>query len=209
VEHKPKEHPLLEAPQEAPKQISRIEVDTITGMFASNFIALAIMVSTAATLHKAGVTNINTAADAAKALEPIAGHFAFALFSIGIIGTGLLAIPVLAGSAGYAIAESQGWKSGLDNMPWQARGFYTVIGAAVLLGLGIDYSPLDPIKALYWSAVVNGVIAVPMMAAMMIVAQNKKKMGKFRAGRVLGTLGWLSTLVMAAATITMLYVSLA
>ena len=208
VEHKPDEHPLLEAPREARKQIARIEIDTVTGMLVSNFIAVAIMISTAATLNKAGITNIQTAADAAKALEPIAGPFAFALFSIGIIGTGLLAIPVLAGSSGYAVAESQGWESGLDNMPWEARGFYTVIGAAVLLGLGIDYSPLDPIKALYWSAVINGVIAVPMMAAMMIVAQNRKKMGKFRAGKVLGTLGWVSTLVMAAATITMIYVSL-
>ena len=208
VEHKADEHPLLEAPREAPKQITRIEIDTITGMLVSNVIAAAIMISTAATLNKAGVTNIETAADAAKALEPIAGHFAFAIFSLGIIGTGLLAIPVLAGSAGYAVAESQGWESGLDNMPWQARGFYAVIGAAVLLGLGIDYSPLDPIKALYWSAVINGVIAVPIMAAMMVVAQNKKKMGKFRAGRVLGTLGWVSTLVMAAATAAMVYVAL-
>src|ERR1700761_7418658 len=207
VEQKADEHPLMEAPGEAPKQIARIEVDTITGMLVSNFIAIAIMISTAATLNKAGVTNINTAADAARALEPIAGHFAFALFSIGIIGPGLLAIPVLAGSAGYAIAESRGWKTGLDHMPWQARGFYAVIGAAVLLGLGIDYSPIDPIKALYWSAVLNGVIAVPMMAALMYVAGSRRKMGDFRAGWVLGGLGWLSTAVMAAATITMLYVS--
>jgi Mn2+/Fe2+ NRAMP family transporter len=129
------------------------------------------------------------------------------LFSTGIIGTGLLAIPVLAGSAGYAVAEAAGWKTGLDNMPWQARGFYMVIGAAVLLGLGIDWSPIDPIKALYWSAVLNGVIAVPMMAALMFVAQSRAKMGAFRAGWVLGGLGWLSTGIMAAATITMIYVS--
>jgi NRAMP (natural resistance-associated macrophage protein)-like metal ion transporter len=208
VDQKPDEHPLLEEHGEAPAAIARIELDTISGMLASNLIALAIMISTAATLNKAGVTNIQTAADAAKALEPIAGRFAFGLFSIGIIGTGLLAIPVLAGSAGYAIAESRGWKCGLDNMPWQARGFYAVIGAAVLLGLGIDYSPLDPIKALYWSAVLNGVIAVPMMAAMMVVAGHKKKMGRFTVGPVLGGLGWLSTAVMAAAAITMIYVTL-
>ena len=207
VDQKPDEHALIKAPKEAPAQIARIKVDTISGMLVSNLIALAIMISTAATLHQAGLTNINTAADAAKALEPAAGHFAFALFSIGIIGTGLLAIPVLAGSTGYAVAETQGWKSGLDNMPWQARGFYAVIVAATLLGLGIDYSPLDPIKALYWSAVLNGVIAVPMMAAMMYVARHKKKMGKFRAGPVLSILGWTSTLVMAAAAITMIYVS--
>jgi Mn2+/Fe2+ NRAMP family transporter len=208
VDQKPEEHPLLKAPREAPAAIARIEVDTISGMFASNLIALAIMISTAATLNKAGVTDIKTAADAAKALEPIAGPFAFGLFSIGIIGTGLLAIPVLAGSAGYAIAESRGWKTGLDNMPWQARGFYAVIGAAVLLGLGIDYSPLDPIKALYWSAVLNGVIAVPMMAAMMVVAGSKKKMGRFAVGPLLGGLGWLSTAVMATAALTMIYVAL-
>jgi Mn2+/Fe2+ NRAMP family transporter len=207
VDQKPEEHPLVEEPGEAPEAIARIEVDTISGMLASNLIALAIMISTAATLHQHGVTNINTAADAARALEPIAGRFAFGLFSIGIIGTGLLAIPVLAGSAGYAIAESRGWKAGLDNMPWQARGFYAVIGAAVLLGLGIDYSPIDPIKALYWSAVLNGVIAVPMMAAMMVVAGNKRKMGRFAVGPVLGGMGWLSTAVMAAATITMVVVS--
>jgi NRAMP (natural resistance-associated macrophage protein)-like metal ion transporter len=200
-------HPLMEEHGEAPAAYARIEVDTISGMFISNAIAIAIMISTAATLNKAGITDIQTAADAAKALEPIAGHFAFALFSLGIIGTGLLAIPVLAGSAGYAIAESRGWKTGLDNMPWQARGFYAVIGAAVLLGLGIDWSPLDPIKALYWSAVLNGVIAVPMMAAMMVVAGNKNKMGRFTVGPVLGGLGWLSTAVMAAAAVTMIYVN--
>ena len=208
VDQKPEEHPLLEDPAEAPEAIGRIRVDTIAGMAASNLIALAIMIATAATLHAHGITNIDTAAQAASALKPIAGDFAFALFAIGIIGTGLLAIPVLAGSTGYAVAEAAGWKTGLDNMPWQARGFYGVIGAAVLLGLGIDWSPLDPIKALYWSAVLNGVIAVPMMAALMIVAGSKRKMGEFRAGWVLGGLGWLSTAVMAAAAITMLYISL-
>jgi NRAMP (natural resistance-associated macrophage protein)-like metal ion transporter len=208
VDQRPKARPLIEAPRQAPAAIARIRIDTIAGMFISNLIAVAIMIATAATLHAHGVTNINTAADAASALKPIAGRFAFALFSLGIIGTGLLAIPVLAGSAGYAVAEALDWKSGLDNMPWQARGFYSVIGAAVLLGLGIDWSPLDPIRALYWSAVLNGVIAVPMMAALMYVAGSRRKMGEFRAGWVLGGLGWLSTAVMAAATVTMIYVNL-
>ncbi|HEY4076218.1 MAG TPA: divalent metal cation transporter [Rhizomicrobium sp.] len=208
VDQRADEQPLVDDPVEAPEALDRIRIDTITGMLASNLIAVAIMIATAATLHQHGVTNINTAADAAQALKPIAGRFAFALFSIGIIGTGLLAIPVLAGSTGYAVAEAAGWKSGLDNMPWQARGFYSVIGAAVILGLGIDWSPLDPIKALYWSAVLNGVIAVPMMAALMLVAGNRRKMGQFRVGPVLGALGWLSTAVMAAATVTMLYVNL-
>ena len=202
------EHPLLERPREAPRALRRIRLDTITGMAVSNLIALAIMIATAATLHSHGITNIDSAADAASALKPIAGEFAFALFAVGIIGTGLLAIPVLAGSTGYAVAEAAGWKTGLDNMPWEARGFYMVIGAAVLLGLGIDWSPIDPIKALYWSAVLNGVIAVPMMAALMFVASSRKKMGQFRAGWLLGGLGWLCTAIMAAAAITMIYVSL-
>jgi len=208
VDQRPDEQPLIKDPAEAPQAIERIRIDTIAGMAMSNLIAVAIMIATAATLHQHGVTNINSAADAAQALKPIAGRFAFGLFALGIIGTGLLAIPVLAGSAGYAVAEAAGWKTGLDNMPWQARGFYTVIAAAVILGLGIDWSPVDPIKALYWSAVLNGVIAVPMMAALMVVASSRRKMGKFRAGLVLGGLGWLSTAIMAAATITMLYVSL-
>src|SRR5258708_1893091 len=208
VDQNDDEHPLIDQPREGPQAISRIRIDTIAGMLASNLVALAIMIATAATLHAHGVTTINSAADAAQALKPIAGRFAFALFSLGIIGTGLLAIPVLAGSAGYAVAEGLGWKTGLDNMPWQARGFYSVIGAATLLGLGIDWSPIDPIRALYWSAVLNGVIAVPMMAALMFVASSHSKMGRFRAGWVLGGLGWLSTAVMAAAAITMIYVSL-
>jgi NRAMP (natural resistance-associated macrophage protein)-like metal ion transporter len=207
VDQRPDEHPLIDRPREAPEAISRIRLDTIAGMLASNLIALAIMTATAATLHAHNITNINTAADAAKALEPIAGKFAFSLFSIGIIGTGLLAVPVLAGSTAYAVGDAWGWKTGLDRMPWQAAGFYAVIGAAVILGLGIDYSGLDPIKALYWSAVLNGLVAVPMMAALMVVAGSKKKMGKFRVGPVLGGLGWLSTLVMAAAAVTMIYVS--
>jgi NRAMP (natural resistance-associated macrophage protein)-like metal ion transporter len=208
VDQKRSSKPLLEAPRQAKAALSRIRIDTIAGMLISNLIAIAIMISTAATLHQAGKTNIQTAAEAAKALEPIAGHFAFLLFAVGIIGTGLLAVPVLAGSAAYAVGESRGWKIGLDNMPWNAKGFYAVIGAAIFLGLGIDYSGIDPIKALYWSAVLNGVIAVPMMAAMMFVAGHRKKMGNFRVGPVLGGLGWLSTAVMAAATITMIYVSL-
>jgi NRAMP (natural resistance-associated macrophage protein)-like metal ion transporter len=200
------EKPLLEDPSEGPGALERIRFDTIAGMVASNVIALAIMISTAATLHQHGITNIGTAADAARALEPLAGHFAFALFALGIIGTGLLAIPVLAGSVGYAVGETMGWKTGLDNMPWQARGFYGVIGLAMILGLLIGYSPIDPIKALYWSAVINGLVAVPLMAAMMHVAGHSM-MGEFRIGPVLGTLGWLSTAMMAAAAATMIYVS--
>ncbi len=199
------QHALVDAPRQAKAAVSRIRIDTIAGMFASNFIALAIMVATAATLHAHGVTRIDTAADAAKALEPIAGRFAFWLFAIGIIGTGLLAVPVLAGSAAYAVGDAWGFRTGLDRMPWQAAGFYAVIGAAMLLGLGLLWTPLDPIKALYWSAVINGVVAVPVMAALMIVA-GSKAMGKFRVGPLLGGLGWLSTAVMAAGAVAMFVV---
>jgi Mn2+/Fe2+ NRAMP family transporter len=208
LQHHPDERPLTEDPAQAPRAFARMRFDTVAGMAVSNLVGLAIMISTAATLHSNGVTDIRTAADAARALEPLAGKFAFLLFSLGIVGTGLLAIPVLAGSAAYAVSEAEGWKTGLDNKPWQAVGFYSVIGAAVALGLAIDYSGLDPIKALYWSAVVNGVIAVPMMAAMMIVARSRRKMGEFVAGPLLSTLGWTSTLVMAAAAATMVYVAM-
>ncbi len=207
LNHHPKEQPLTKAPAQAHRAFNRIGVDTIVGMAVSNLVALAIMISTAATLHAAGKTDIQTAADAARALEPVAGKFAFLLFSLGIVGTGLLAIPVLAGSVAYAVCETRGWKVGLDNKPWEAAGFYTIIAAAVGFGLAIDYSGLDPIKALYWSAVINGLIAVPMMTAMMIVATSRKKMGAFAAGPTLRILGWASTLVMAAAAVAMIATS--
>jgi len=203
VDQDPDEQPLVDDPPEAPEAFARMRVDTIAGMFASNLIALAIMIATAATLHAHGKTDIQTAADAARALEPIAGRFAFALFSIGIVGTGLLAIPVLAGSTAYAVSELRGWREGLDNMPWQAHGFYAVIALAVALGLGMIWSGIDPIKALFWSAVVNGVIAVPMMFAMMYVVSSRKLMGEFTAGPSLKIFGWASTLVMLAAALAM------
>jgi len=204
VDQDPKAKPLVDAPRQATKAFARIRLDTLLGMAISNVVGLAIMISTAATLHAAGKLNIQTASDAAKALEPIAGKFAFLLFSLGIIGTGLLAIPVLAGSAAYAVGESRGWKCGLDNKPWEAVGFYAVIAAATVIGLVIDYSGLDPIKALFWSAVINGVIAVPMMVSIMFVASHRRQMGKFTASPTLAAFGWLSTAVMAAATIAML-----
>jgi len=197
------EHPLREAPREAPAQFGRIRVDTIAGMLISNLIALAIIISTAATLHAAGQTEITTAADAARALQPVAGNFAFLLFSLGIIGTGLLAVPILAGSAAYAVGESRGWKIGLENKPWEARGFYAIIGLATLTGLAINSLGIDPIKALVWSAIVNGVIAVPIMAAMMLVVTRHAQMGRFTAGRRLTVLGWTATAIMAVAVVAM------
>ena len=205
VENDPKATPLKQGPRrQARRELKRIRIDTFFGMAVSNLVALAIMLSTAATLHAAGKTDIKTAADAAKALEPVAGHFAFALFSLGIIGTGLLAIPVLAGSAAYAIGESRGWKTGLDHKPWEAVGFYVIIALSTLLGLGIVISPLDPMKALFWSAVINGVAAVPIMIGLMLVAQSRDQMGQFRAALWPRIFGWLATGVMAAAALAML-----
>lgn len=208
VDQDPKAKPLTQAPRQAKRAFARIRLDTFFGMAISNIIAIAIMIGTAATLHAHGKTEIQTAADAARALEPLAGKFAFLLFSLGIIGTGLLAVPVLAGSAAYAVGESRGWKCGLDNKPWEAVGFYSIIGLATILGLAIDYSGLDPIKALFWSAVVNGVIAVPIMMAMVYVVSRHQQMGKFTARPLLSIFGWLSTAVMALASFAMIALSL-
>lgn len=195
--------PLLEHPEQAPQQLSRIRWDTFIGMGFAHVIAFFIVLTTAVTLHAAGVTDIQTSAEAAQALRPIAGDLAFLLFSLGIIGTGLLAVPVLAGSAAYAISESQGWKIGLEHPAREAVGFYGVIGLAILLGLAVDYSPIDPIRALFWSAVLNGVIAVPIMAAMMVVASRRHEMGPFIATLGQRVFGWLATAVMAAAALAM------
>lgn len=198
--------PLVAAPWQARRAFRRIRLDTFFGMAVSNLVALAIMIGTAATLNASGKTTINSAADAAKALEPVAGQFAFLLFSLGIVGTGLLAIPVLAGSAAYAVGESRGWKCGLDQQPWEAVGFYSVIGLATALGIVIDWSHVDPIRALFWSAVINGIAAVPIMAAMMVVASRRSAMGKFTAPPRLLFFGWAATAVMAAAALAMLVV---
>ena len=195
---------LKDAPEEAPAELRRIRFDTLTGMAISNIVAIAIMIGTAATLHVEGVTTIGTAADAARALRPIAGDFAFALFSLGIIGTGLLAVPVLAGSAAYAVGDMRGWRASLESRPRDARGFYTVIVLATMLGIAIDWSPIDPMRALLWSAVINGIAAVPIMVAMMVVARRTAVMGPFLIRPLLAATGWLATLAMAAAAIAMI-----
>lgn len=199
----PDQSALLTAPAQAPQQLLRIRWDTLVGMGFSNLIAFFIILTTAVTLNAAGKTDIQTSVDAAAALQPVAGRFAFLLFSLGIIGTGLLAIPVLAGSAGYAVAEARGWVSGLERKPKSAAGFYAVIGLATLLGFALHNSPLDPIKALFWSAVLNGLISVPIMAAMMIVVGRASVMGPFTAPLIQRLLGWGATLVMAAVAVGM------
>ena len=200
----PGHEPLREAPEQAAHHLDRIKVDTWVGMTFSNGIALCIMLTTAATLHVQGVTSIETAEQAAAALRPIAGNFAFLLFSAGIVGTGLLAVPVLAGSAAYAVAESRRWPIGLGLTLAEARGFYGILAAATLIGVAVDFTNVDPIKALLWAAVVNGVIAVPIMVVMMLLAVKPDVMGPFVVKRRLLVLGWFSTGVMAAAVIAML-----
>jgi Mn2+/Fe2+ NRAMP family transporter len=195
--------PLREAPHQAEAHLKRIRIDTWIGMAFSNLVALCIMLTTAATLHANGITEINTAEQAALALKPIAGDFAFLIFACSIIGTGMLAVPVLAGSAGYAVAESFRWPIGLGLPLAEARGFYAVLCAATLIGVGLDLSPIDPIKALIWSAIVNGVVAVPIMVIMMLLAVKSDVMGPFTVKRRLLVLGWLSTAVMAAAVVAM------
>jgi NRAMP (natural resistance-associated macrophage protein)-like metal ion transporter len=182
---------------------SRIRLDTIAGMALSNLIAFFIIVTTGATLHAHGITQIGTAEQAAQALRPLAGPLAFFLFALGIIGTGLLAVPVLAGSAGYAVAESFGWEGSLELSARGAPGFYLVVAASTLAGLGAALTPIDPIRMLFWSAVVNGVVAVPLMVAMMIIVASYKIMGKFAASRALMIGGWSATALMAVVVAAM------
>jgi NRAMP (natural resistance-associated macrophage protein)-like metal ion transporter len=191
--------PLRKHPDQAMRHMRRMKIDTFIGMGFSNLIAFFIMLTTAATLHAHGVTDIQTSAQAAEALRPLAGRFAFLLFSLGIIGTGLLAVPVLAGSSAFALAETFRWRRGLDLAPLRGARFYGVIAASTLIGVALGFSHLDPIKALYWAAVVNGVISAPIMAVMMLMSENPKVMGEFVIGTRLKMLGWAATAVMAVA----------
>lgn len=181
----------------------RIELDTLAGMGASNLVALAILFTAAATLGVAGIADIQTSADAAEALRPIAGEHAAILFALGIVGTGLLAVPVLAGSAAFAIGEALEWPVGLARRPLQAKAFYATIAAATLIGMALNYMPINPIKALFWTAVINGVVAVPVMAIMMLLSQRESVMGGFIVRGPLKWLGWLATALMAAAAVAM------
>jgi len=194
---------LKQDPEGARRHLRRIKIDTYIGMGFSNLIALFIIISAAATLHAAGIQDIQTSAQAAQALRPIAGDATFLLFSFGIIGTGMLAVPVLAGSAAYAVTEAFEWKSGLDHKVLEAREFYAIIAFATLGGVLLDFTPVDPIRALFWSAVINGVIAVPIMIVMMLLADDHRVMGAFTVTRRLKALGWLATWTMAAAVVAM------
>jgi NRAMP (natural resistance-associated macrophage protein)-like metal ion transporter len=191
------EKALKHAPAQANAQLRRIHIDTLVGMAFSNAVAFFIILTAAATLHTHGITNVSTCAQAASALTPIAGHFAGALFVCGIVGTGLLAVPILAASAAYAISEGCKWKTSLQNSPRKAPGFYTVITFATAIGLIMNFFHIDPIKSLVWAAVLNGIVAAPLMAVIMLVASSRKVMGKFLVPRYLRCIGWLATAVMA------------
>jgi Mn2+/Fe2+ NRAMP family transporter len=199
-QHRHHAKPLCITPREAGAELKRIRVDTLTGMGFSTIVSLAIVFATAATLNAHGITDITTSAQAAEALRPIAGPFAFALFAIGIIGTGLLAVPVLAGSAAYAVTEMAGVSGSLDAKPLKARLFYATIAITTLLGASLNFVGIDPAKALYWAAIVNGVLAAPLMAVMMLIVCNPRAMGRLTLSRGATILGWIATAVMTLAT---------
>ncbi len=194
---------LLLDKRAAGPELRRIRWDTWSGMFYSDVTSYFIILATAATLNAAGVTNIETAAQAAGALRPLAGDFAYLIFALGILGVGLIGVPVLAGSAAYAVCEAMNWKWGLERKAEDARGFYGVIAVSTLAALGIQYSPLSPMKALFWSAVINGIVAVPLMIAVITLVSRKSVMGAFTASRPILALGWIATAVMGAAAVAM------
>jgi NRAMP (natural resistance-associated macrophage protein)-like metal ion transporter len=198
---------LKRAPEQGEGALNRIHLDTFIGMGFSNLIALAIMITAAATLHANDITNIQTSAQAAEALRPIAGSLAETIFALGVIGTGLLSVPVLAGSAAYAVGEARKWPTGLARQPMEAKAFYAVICIATFVGMIMNFTPVDPIRALYWSAVINGVVAVPVMAIMMWLAAAPKVMGEFAVTGWVKALGWAATAVMTVAVLAMLATS--
>lgn len=203
VENDPDAKPLICQPDDGPAELTRIELDTLVGMAASNLVALAIIFTTASTLNAHGVTDIRTSADAAEALRPFAGDYASAIFALGIVGTGLLAVPVLAGSAAYAVGEARGWNVGLDRKPRRAKAFYGTIVAATAIGALMNFTPIDPIRALVVAAVINGVVSVPVMVVMMLVAGRRDAMGDFTLSLGLRWWGWSATTVMTAAVVAM------
>jgi NRAMP (natural resistance-associated macrophage protein)-like metal ion transporter len=204
VKERPDAEPLRKAPFQAVPEFQRIRIDTYLGMAFSNIVALFIVISTAATLHAHGITNIQTSSQAAQALRPIAGPFVFLIFAMGIIGTGLLAVPVLAGSAAYAVGEAARWRVGMARKWHRAKAYYGFLVLIIVIGALLNFTPIDPIKALFWSAVVNGVVAVPVMAMMMLLSSHRKAMGEFKLHGGLKAVGWLATIIMAVASVGMI-----
>ena len=197
------EQALKQSPHQAAVQFERIRADTWFGMAVSNIVAFFIILTAASTLHRSGVVDVQTSAQAAKALEPIAGRFAFSLFAAGIVGTGLLAVPVLAGAAAYSVAETFKWRGSLQRKPHKAKRFYGVLTAATLIGLSLNLVKIDPIRALFWSAIINGVVAVPVMVVVMLLSANRKVMAEFGIPILLKIFGWTATAAMFLATVAM------
>jgi Mn2+/Fe2+ NRAMP family transporter len=197
----PLREPLRRRPDQGPDALSRIRMDTLVGMGVSNLVALAIMATAAATLHVHGIHELSSAAQAAETLKPIAGNFAFALFAIGIVGTGLLSVPVLAGSAAYALGEARKWPVGLSKQPSQAKAFYGAIAVATLIGAAANILSISPVKALIWAAALNAFVAAPVMALIMSMATSKKIMGPFRIAGAWVIMGWIATAVMSVASL--------
>jgi NRAMP (natural resistance-associated macrophage protein)-like metal ion transporter len=195
--------PLIRAPEQASGEFTRIRIDTYIGMGISNLVALFIVITTAATLNAHGITDIQTSSQAAEALRPIAGVFTFAVFGAGIIGTGMLALPALAGSAAYALGEMLSWHVGLARLPLRAKAFYATIAVGMALGAVLNFSPIDPIRALYWSAVLNGVVAVPVMVTMMLLTMRRSIMAGFTLPLSLQIMGWVATAAMVATAVAM------
>ena len=195
------ERPLNEAPEQSRSQLQHMKTETWFGMAVSNIVAFFVILTGAVVFHANGITEIQTTRQAAEALRPIAGGFAHLLFSLGIIGTGLLALPVLAGSSAYAIGETMKWPTGLEKKPGAASGFYVIIAVSTASGIGLNLLHLDPIRALFWTAVINGVVSAPLMIVIMLLASRRSVMGHFTLPRRLLILGWSATGVMTAATI--------
>jgi Mn2+/Fe2+ NRAMP family transporter len=195
------ERPLRVAPEQSDAQLGKMQTDTWFGMGVSNVVAFFVILTTAVVFHAHGITNIETTAQAAEALRPIAGRLAHVLFSLGIIGTGLLALPILAGSSAYAIGEACRWPTGLEKTPGKARGFYAIVAVSTLGGVALNLLKFDPIRALFWTAVINGIASAPLMLVIMLLANRKSVMGGFTLPVRLQVLGWGATAVMAAAAI--------
>lgn len=204
---KPVRQPLRQKPGQGPHALARIRLDTLVGMGISNLVALAIVITAGVTLHQNGHVDIDSAGQAAEALRPVAGTFAFALFALGIVATGLLAVPVLAGSAAYALGEARRWPVGLARKPGQAKAFYVAIAIATMLGVLANVFEINPVKALVWAAVINGIVAVPVMVLLMLMSVRSDIMGRFCVSRSWQIMGWLATLVMAAAALLLISLS--
>jgi NRAMP (natural resistance-associated macrophage protein)-like metal ion transporter len=205
---RPSREPLLEQPRQANRALARIRLDTLVGMGFSNLVSLAILIASAVTLHAQGRVAIATAAQAAAALRPVAGDSAFVLFALGIIGTGLISVPVLAGSAGYALGEARRWPVGFSRAPLRAKAFYASIALATGLGALANLLRINPMKALVWCAVLNGIVSVPVMVMVMLLGTQKNIMGNFRISTRLKLTGWIATAFMAVASGFFLYSSL-